>query len=269
MVKDCNANWLDGGPTMPWRSRSTTSLENGAIEVVVTRLDLEPEAVRASAALLSDAERQRATRLVFDRDRRRFIVARAWLRRLLAVRLGVPPESVELGYGAHGKPLLARYCASSDLRFNVSHAEDAAVYAFSEGREIGIDVESVRMIPDADDIAERFFSPRENEAYLALDPSDRPLGFFNCWTRKEAFVKAFGDGLCHPLNRFDVSLAPGEPAKILRVEDMPGDQCGWALHDFFPGPGLIGAIVVQEIGHELRPRAHVERIAIGSRPDAE
>jgi 4'-phosphopantetheinyl transferase len=252
MVKDCNANWLDDGPIMPRPHWPTASLQTGAVEVVVTRLDLEPEAVRASVALLSDAERQRASRLVFDRDSCRFIVARAWLRRLLAARLGVRPESVELAYGEHGKPMLARRCATSDLRFNVSHAEDVAVYAFSEGREIGIDIEFVRMIADADHIAERFFSRYENETYLALDPSDRPLGFFNCWTRKEAFVKAFGDGLSHPLDRFDVSLAPGEPAEILSVDGMPGDQCGWALHGFLPGRGLVGAIVTQEIAQAAR-----------------
>jgi len=215
-VKDCNASWLDDGPIVPRRPWTTASFENDAIQVVVTRLDLEPEAVRASAALLSDAERQRASRFVFDRDRRRFIVARARLRRSLAARLSVRPESVELVYGAHGKPRLARHCPTSDLHFNVSHAEDVAVYAFSHGREIGVDIESVRVIHDTEDIAARFFSHREYEAYLALEPRDRPLGFFNCWTRKEAYVKALGDGLSHPLDCFDVTLAPGEPAKILR-----------------------------------------------------
>ena len=173
----------------------------------MTSLNVGHEAVRASGALLSSAERQRASRFAFALDRRRFTVARAWLRRLLSARLGIRPESIELVYGAHGKPALARRCAASDLRFNVSHADDVAVYAFSSGREIGIDIESIRVIGDAEDIAARFFSRRENEAYRALDPGDRSLGFYNCWTRKEAFVKALGDGLDYPLDRFDVSLA--------------------------------------------------------------
>jgi 4'-phosphopantetheinyl transferase len=262
MVKDCNASWLDGGQIAPRPPRANASFANDAIEVVVTRLDAGPEAVRASTALLSDAERQRASRFVFDRDRRRFTVARARLRRLLSARLCVRPESVELVYGAHGKPALARGCTAPDLRFNVSHSEDVAVYAFSQGREIGIDVESVRAIRDIEEIAARFFSRRENEAYLALDSRDRPLGFFNCWTRKEAFIKALGDGLSHPLDRFDVSLAPGEPAKILRVDSTPGDHCGWTLHSFLPGPGLIGAIVVRKLGHESAPKAGPERITV-------
>jgi 4'-phosphopantetheinyl transferase len=205
-----------------------------------------PDAVRASTALLSAVERQRANCFAVDRDRRRFIVARAYLRRFLAARLGVRPESVELVHGPRGKPALSRRFADSDLRFNVSHCEDVAVYAFALGREVGIDVEALRLLPDADDIAERFFSRCEYEAYRALDPRDRPLGFFNCWTRKEAFIKARGDGLHYPLDRFDVSLAPAEPANILRVEGTRGEDCEWTLHSFVPEPGFIGAAVVQK-----------------------
>ena len=212
-----------------------------AIEVVVTLLAKGSAAVRASAMLLSDAERHRASRFVFDRDARRFIVARARLRQLLAARLDVRPESIELVYGARGKPALAPD-ADADLRFSVSHRDEVAVYAFAFGREVGIDVEAVRMIRDADAIAARLFSRRENEAYRALDPRDKLLGFFNCWTRKEAVVKAFGDGVFHRLDRFDVSLTPGEPAKILRVDSTPGADCGWSLDSFHPVAGYVAAI---------------------------
>ena len=215
-----------------------------AVEVIVTRLDVRSESLRAGAAVLTDEERDRARRFVFDRDRDRFIGARACLRQLLAARLGTPPDSVELVYGAHGKPALAPGYADTGLRFNVSHCDDLTLYAFSCGREIGIDVEAVRPIGDADDIAARFFSQRENRAYRALEPSDRPLGFFQCWTRKEAFIKALGDGLSYPLDRFDVSLTPGEPAQILRVEDTPGDRCGWRLESWSPAPGFVAAVVI-------------------------
>lgn len=235
----------------PLPPRATASFAKDAIEVVVTRLDVGAEAVRASAALLSDAERQRASRFAFDRDRRRFIVARAWLRRLLSARLGVRPETVELVYGANGKPALAQRFADSDLRFNVSHSDDVAVYAFAARREIGVDVEAIRVIRDADDIAGRFFSRHENEAYLALGPRDKPLGFFNCWTRKEAFIKALGDGLYHPLDAFDVSLTPGEPARILRVDDTPGADCGWSLDSFSPVSGFVAAVVIENPGHRF------------------
>ena len=259
-----NPNWLDGGPIERLPPDATASFANQEIEVVVTSLNVGHEAVRASEALLSSAERQRASRFAFALDRRRFTVARAWLRRLLSARLGIRPESIELVYGAHGKPALAQRCASSDLRFNVSHSDDVAAYAFSPGREIGIDIESIRVIDDAEDIAARFFSRRENEAYHALDPRDRSLGFFNCWTRKEAFVKALGDGLDFPLDRFDVSLAPGEPAKILGLESIPGEQCGWTMYSFVPGPGLIGAVVVQGFARECASMLGPERIAVRS-----
>ena len=217
-----------------------------SIECMVARLDVRPEIIPALVELLDDAERDRANRFVFKRDRFRYIVGRARLRQGLSARLGLRPEAVELVYGKRGKPMLASQFASLDLRFNLSHSEDIAIYAFSVGREIGIDVEAVRMVPDADAIAARFFSPREYEAYLNLNLRDRAQGFFNCWTRKEAFIKALGDGLYYPLDRFDVSLAPGEPAKILRVEKTPGDHCGWRVENLSPAPGFVAAVVVED-----------------------
>lgn len=235
------------------------------VEAVATRLDVGIEDYCASASLLSDAERQRAGRFASDRVRRRFVVARARLRQLLGARLGVRPDSVELVYGAYGKPALARRYAASGLHFNASHSEDVAVYAFSIGREIGVDVEALRVIRDADAIAARFFSRTENQAYLALDPRDRPAGFFNCWTRKEAFVKALGDGLHYPLDRFDVSLAPDEPAKILRVANTTGEECGWTVHGFVPEPGFIGAVVVRKTATESASIAVTKTVATHSR----
>lgn len=221
-------------------------VRNDAVEIVVTGLALAPAAVRASASLLSDAERARASRFAFARDARRFIVGRARLRQLLAARLDVRPESVELAYGTRGKPALANCARDGDLRFNLSHRDDVAVYVLAFGREVGIDVEAVRTIPDADAIAARWFSHGEHDAYQALDPREKALGFFNCWTRKEAFVKALGDGLSYGLDRFEVSLAPGEPAKLLRVEDTPGADCGWSLESFSPAAGYVAAIAAQQ-----------------------
>jgi 4'-phosphopantetheinyl transferase len=215
-------------------------------EVVVARLDGSPEEVRRAATGLSAGERERAGRFAFDRDRRRYVLARARLRELLGARLGVPPESIELQYGAHGKPALAGRLRSSGLRFNVSHRDDVALYAFAAGREVGVDLEAVHRLRGADEIAACCFSGRENEMYRALDVKDRPLGFFNCWTRKEAYIKALGDGLSHPLGCFDVSLAPGEPARILRVWNTPGELCGWRMGSFSPLPGFVAAIVTED-----------------------
>lgn len=226
-------------------SESATRASASDYELYTTRLDLTPRAVTALAELLSDDEQQRASRLVFQRDRARFIVARARLRQLLGARLGVSAASVEFSYGARGKPALAARFADCGVRFNVSHSEDVAVYGFAADREVGVDVEAVRELPDADEIAARCFSVRECEAYLALAAHDRPLGFFNCWTRKEAFIKAIGDGRSQSLERFDVSLAPGEPAKILRVGGRAGEHCGWRLQGFAPAPGFVAGIVIE------------------------
>jgi 4'-phosphopantetheinyl transferase len=224
------------------------SLAHGAVELLWIRLDDELAATDDLAQCLSDAERLRAGRFVFERDHRRFIAGRAQLRHHLAQRLGTHAELVELDYGPRGKPRLAGSFAESRLRFNVSHCGDVALYAFACGREVGVDVEAVREMRDADAIAAGFFSRRENEAYLALDPSERPLGFFRCWTRKEAFIKALGDGLHYPLDAFDVSLAPGEPARILRVGEVAGSACGWTLHDVDPGleSRFAAAVVVSD-----------------------
>src|SRR6184192_671852 len=238
--------------TAPATRPRAASFTDDAVEVIVARPDVGSEAVSASARLLSDLERARVGRFAFEPDRNRFIVARALLRQLLAARLGVRPEAVELASGARGKPALAGRFATSDLRFNVSHCKDVAVYALSSGREVGVDVEAVRTLPDADDVAARWFSPREYATYRALEPGDRALGFFQCWTRKEAFIKALGEGLYHPLDRFDVSFAPGQPARILWVADVPGDRCPWRLEAFSPVPGFVAAVVTERLPEDDR-----------------
>lgn len=213
-------------------------------EIVLGRLDLDPEALEEAWECLSDGETHRAKRLRFERDRRRYVAARARLRRLLAERLETRAGAIELSTGHRGKPRLAGRFIESPLRFNVSHSEDLAVYAFTWGREVGVDVEAVTPWRGADAIAARFFSRREQADYSSLPEAQRTDGFFNCWTRKEAFCKALGEGLHLPLRRFDVSLRPDEPARILRVDATPGEACGWRLHAFKPAPGFTAAMVV-------------------------
>jgi 4'-phosphopantetheinyl transferase len=240
-VQDCKA--IAGFIPAP-RGAGSVSFVHEAFDLAVARLDVDSDRVEALSELLSGAEQARASRFVFARERRRFIVARGRLRELLSERLGLPPEAIEFTYGPHGKPEIAPACADSQLRFNLSHARDLAVYAFAQGRAIGVDVEWVHPIDDAGDIAARVFTASEREAYFSLEPRERLEAFFHCWTRKEAFVKAQGDGLSRALSDFDVSVVPGEPARILRVGDMPGERSGWTLHAIAPAPGFVGAVVV-------------------------
>lgn len=216
-----------------------------AFTITTARLDIPPESCREAETILSPDERQRADRYTFPASRTRFIAARASLRRLIGMLLDAPPAEIEFAYSETGKPSLAGRFGKSNLRFNVTHCEDLAVYAFATGAEVGVDVEAIRWLPDADDVATRMFSPAESAAYAALDPIDRPAGFFNCWTRKEAFIKACGDGLRRPLDSFDVSLAPNEPARILRVGDTPGECCGWSLASLVPVGGYVAAVVLE------------------------
>lgn len=234
------------GGTEGRRSWAVALDRDDDLELLVVDLALPPAGVRACARLLSGAERERAGRFAFPRDARRFIVGRARLRQLLAERLDTSPEGVELTEGPHGKPALADGKWTTDLRFNLSRCEEVAVYALAPGREVGVDVEAVRFLPDADAIAARWFSRVEQEAYASLGPEERLAGFFHCWTRKEAFVKALGAGLSYRLDRFDVTLAPGAPAELLRVERTPGDARVWSMTSFVPAPGFVAAVVAEE-----------------------
>ena len=209
-----------------------------SVEVVACRLDLAPGAVDALAGCLRDDERQRAGRFRLARDRRRYVVARGRLRQLLATRLGTYPRSVELSCGAHGKPCLAPGSSAVDLRFNVSHSGDFALFAFCRGHEVGVDVEAVQPMQDADAVARHFFSRGELQAYRALAPRDRELGFFTCWTRKEAYLKARGGGLQSPLSECDVP--------------PDGSGTGWSLQSFSPAPGHAAALAV-ELGGNAQP----------------
>jgi 4'-phosphopantetheinyl transferase len=213
---------------------------NPEIDVVVTSLAAPVERVRMATAILSSDERARASRFIHDRNRRRFVIARARLRELLGERLEIPAQSVSFQYGPAGKPALS---GRGNLRFNLSHSAELAVYVFAMDIEVGVDVEQVRVLDDADRLAARTFSPRERHAYRSLPPHEQPLAFFNCWTRKEAFVKATGHGLSPPLDSFDVSLAPGETAEILRVGERCGADCGWRLRSIVPAPGFVAAVV--------------------------
>ena len=221
------------------------TLSHDAVHVWRAPLDAPASRVRALKPLLSTDERQRAARYGFARDRRRFVVARATLRLLLGRYLNLAPVRVRLSYGAHGKPALDASQRETDLRFNVTHSEDLALYAFARGRDVGVDLEWVRPLADAQPIAEAFFSARERAALLELAPHQRQQAFYACWTRKEAYLKARGDGLAVPLDQFDVSLAPDEPARLLGVQGDRRERTRWSLRELTPAAGTVAALAVR------------------------
>jgi 4'-phosphopantetheinyl transferase len=195
---------------------------------------------------LAPDEIERAGRFRFERDRRRFIVGRGVLRAILGRYLAVEPRLISFLYGKRGKPRLADEFDIPALQFNLAHSGELALYAFGLGRRIGIDVEYVRPLSDAEEISARFFSSRENDALRALPQDQRLAAFYRCWTRKEAYLKAIGDGLARPLDQFTVSLSPGETAKLFEISD-PNESARWSFRALVPKAGYMAAVVTEGV----------------------
>jgi 4'-phosphopantetheinyl transferase len=239
-------------PVPPWRSPPET-LVLGGDEVHVWRatLDQTPSQIQNFRRSLAADEQARAERFYFERDREHFIVARGVLRAILSGYLKRAPEGLSFCYSSHGKPALAGESGGDAIRFNVSHSHGIALYAVTRGREVGVDLEHIRSNLAVMEIAERFFSRREVAMLLALPTEEQREAFFRCWTRKEACLKARGEGLSLPLDQIDVSLAPGEPASILGTQPDASEASRWSLHELAPAPGYAAALAVEGHGWRL------------------
>jgi 4'-phosphopantetheinyl transferase len=226
-------------------------LAGRSLHLWAARLDPPAPRVAELRRLLDPDERARADRFRFDVHRRRFIVGRGFQRLLLGSYLGADPASLVYAYGPKGKPALAGRHEGAGLWFNLSNSEELALLGLDREREIGVDVEHLRPLSDLEALAERFFSAGESRTLLALPPAERIRGFFNCWTRKEAYLKAVGDGLSAPLNRFDVTLSPGEPARMLALEGSSERAAAWSLYHLEPVEGYLGAVAIEGEGWKL------------------
>jgi 4'-phosphopantetheinyl transferase len=220
-------------------------LDSGAVHVWRASLDQSPSQIERFRETLDDDERSRADRFYFSRDCEGFILARGVLRAILGRYLDRAPESLSFGYSTHGKPALAPEPGADAIRFNLSHSQGMALYAVTRGGEIGVDLEFIRCDLEAEQIAERFFSHSEIVALRALPPGIRKYAFFLCWTRKEAYIKARGEGLSMPLDQFDVSLIPGEPAALLSTKPDAGEALRWSLRDLNLGRCYAAALAAQ------------------------
>jgi len=201
--------------------------------------------VESLAQLLSGDEQARANRFHFEIHRRQFIVARACLRILLARYVRIEPQVIRFTYSKYGKPELATVSErGARLNFNLAHSGELAVYAFTGIGEIGVDLEDIRPEFTGDDIARRFFSATEVACLDQLPVDQRALAFFNCWTRKEAFIKAKGMGLSLALDQFDVTLAPDAEPAVLSTKWDESEATRWSLRALDPGVGYVGAVAV-------------------------
>jgi 4'-phosphopantetheinyl transferase len=202
--------------------------------------------VSAFTRTLSALELERAARFHFDHHRNRFIVGRGWLRQLLGAYLSIPADRLEFEYSPNGKPALTGSAATGGLQFNLAHSEGLGVVAIAQRVTVGIDVEGVRPLADADDLT-RFFSTREHLEFTSLPEDQKRAAFFNLWTRKEAWLKATGDGIADLLARVEVSFVPGEPSQLLRLP-APFPVASWSLCDLVPAPGFAAALAVAAAG---------------------
>jgi 4'-phosphopantetheinyl transferase len=235
-MDDLKANWLPStGALFPG---------DGEVHIWRIRLDCSADQTGRLAGLLSPDEKERAARYRIDEVRREYIVGRAALRILLANYLGDSPQAIPFAYEERGRPVLAHTHCASGLCFNLSNARILALAAFTQGRRIGIDLESNKRRVELNDVAARFFAPAERAALFDLPADRQRQAFFNCWTRKEAYLKARGMGLSRPLDRFEVSLAPGEPARLLSDALDPGAPGRWSLVSVDGLPGYTAALAV-------------------------
>jgi len=228
--------WI-AGPSM---------LNISAREIHVWKVDLSQRAVPDANAVLSFDELERASRFHFERDRQHFMIAHSALRIILARYLNLPPATLTFGQTEYGKPFLTNLEADG-LLFNLSHSGDVAVIVVAREREVGVDVEFMRADFATAEVAEHFFSVAEIYTLSGLDPHQRPKAFFDCWTRKEAYVKARGEGLSMPLDQFDVSLAPGVEALMLgnRIDDA--EKSRWTFQDLHVTQGYAAALVIENV----------------------
>jgi 4'-phosphopantetheinyl transferase len=213
-------------PNQP-SARTEQGIREGEIHIWTIDLDsLQHELPRLQNNLTHD-ELTRAARLRSLKARQNFVAARSILRAILSRYTACAPESLAFGHGPHGKPFLRS--PQDTLEFNLSHSNGRALIAVSRGIPLGVDVEAVRPVDEMETIMANYFSPLEREQLRGLPAFEKPEGFFNAWTRKEAYVKGRGDGFHLPLNRFSVSLVPGRPARLLdESEKQPGSD-GWRL----------------------------------------
>ncbi len=224
-----------------------TDLPPDVVHVWMRPLDVRASVEQACYEVLSPDERERAARFRVGRPRRNFILTRGTLRCLAATYVRVEPQQLSFRYSEHGKPTLD---GPSEIRFNVSHTDGLALLAFVRARDIGVDVEKIEAARDAKKLAERFFSLRERSLLENLSGEELHAAFFRCWTRKEAYVKALGEGLSLPLDQFDVSVAPDELHALLATRPDSVEASRWRLRDLRTIPGYAAALAVAKTARD-------------------
>lgn len=226
------------------------AVPDDAVHVWRLPLELPPDHVAALARSLSPDEHDRAARFHFEHDRRRFVVSHAGLRRILARYLHSEPAQLRFTLGAQGKPYLADEFAEHGVQFNLSHSHELALLAVTRRHAVGVDVEYAQRPADMLSLAARFFSAAEYAALISLPEEQQLIGFFNCWTRKEAYLKATGLGMTGGLSHFQVTLKPDEPPHFLTIDDSPDRAACWSLFALEPASQYVAAVALERPASE-------------------
>jgi len=213
-----------------------------------------PHVVATFERDLAPEERDRALRFRFHHLHESFVIARGALRQLLGHYLDCNPAGVSFVYRSNGKPAVE---SPACLQFNMTHSGDLAVIALTLKRELGVDMEKIRPLPDMQAIANRFFCPEEASDVMSFPQAERERAFFLCWTRKEAYIKATGEGLSAALDTFRVTIHPDIPPRFLYIQHNETEAQAWTLHDLQVAVGYAAALAYRD-----QPRLlHVRSVA--------
>lgn len=224
-------------------------LRSHQVDIWRVSLDLYPAAAQWADSTLSAEESERAARFHFEKDRQRYILAHACLRDILSRYLHCETGQVNFSTNAYGKPILF---PNTDIDFSLSHSGEYVLIAVARGHKVGVDVEHFRMDLEHEKIARRFFSQAEDEEFNTIPPEQKVTAFFNCWTRKEAYIKAHGLGMSLPLDSFDVSLVPDEHAVLRATRPDPDEARKWTLLPLDVHPEYAGTLAVEGMDLEFR-----------------
>lgn len=224
---------------------SDVSLDGNEVHVWRASLDMTAPQLKNLKESLSDDELFRADRFYFEKDRDHFIAARGLLRSLLGKYLKIKPDEISFSYGPYGKPEIGKELGEIMLRFNISHSQGLALFAFAQGRDIGVDLEYIRSDISSEDIAGKFFLEREIDTLNVLPEEKRQKEFFATWTRKEAYLKTRGKGLLGELNNFDVTTALDKPIELFEIQGFCKDEVSWLIRDLDVGPEYAAALAIE------------------------
>jgi len=228
------------------------TIDQGNVHIWLVNMRLPSHRFRDCNELLADEERTRARRFRFERDRRRFIVARAALRIILGAYLGLKPTHVVFSYSAAGKPEIRAALSDSRIEFNLSHSQDQCLVVLTRHCAIGADIEWIQPEFATEDVAFSFLSQKEQKRFRASDPVDRLTDFFRYWTRKEACVKALGDGISFPLRSFKAPLRSGRVARLFRANAVPPHVFRCSVYDIHSPPDYCAAVAIEGTKHTLK-----------------